>query len=219
GEERQAGGKDEKTLLGGALPKAERAAKRGSLRQGEPIEVAQRRPNELVQGGERKLRLRLDATGFEDMQIDGSLAGVLEQSRLPNAGLPAHDQGAAPTRPSSLEERSDRGALRVPPVQHREIVILRIRARGSRAVPARAALEPLHLAVRPAGSPMRSGRVGGRLGAEGVRASCSSALPAERRCRPLSSKLARSAVTTVARPTRGSRRCTSRISGRSTPPS
>ena len=77
-EQREARGVDKETLFSGPLLEAERAAERRGLRAGQPVQMAQRRPNELVERSERKLRLGLDASCREDVHVACSVACIPE---------------------------------------------------------------------------------------------------------------------------------------------
>jgi hypothetical protein len=101
-QERQTRCENEKALLCRALLETEGDAKRSGLGRGQLVELAERRPKQLVEIGERQLRLRLDGMPDQDVHIGRALAGVFQQRRLADSGLPAHDERAAsrPTRSS-----------------------------------------------------------------------------------------------------------------------
>ena len=84
--------------------------------------MAQDRPNDLLQGGEREMRLRLDAGAAQNDHVAGLVARVLQECRLADARLAGEDQHCAVRRSSAGEELADTGALRVSPVEHRVIV-------------------------------------------------------------------------------------------------
>ena len=79
-------------------PSAEGGAESGPLPSRDGIEVLLDRPQELVHGGERVLRLRLDAGAAQDAQPVGLLGRVPQQGGLTDAGLTAQHQDAAPCR-------------------------------------------------------------------------------------------------------------------------
>jgi hypothetical protein len=66
-----------------------------------------------MQSPERKLRLRFDADRTQRSQIRRGLDRVIEQRRLPDPGLPPHDQSAAFPGPGSFEQA----------VQHRTFIL------------------------------------------------------------------------------------------------
>ena len=118
GEEREARGVDEEALFSAPAPEAQRAAECRRLRAGQPVEMAQRRPHELVERGERKLRLELDTSRGEDVHVAGSVACVPEERGLADSWLAVHDEHAARRVASRLEQPSDLGPLGVTPVEH-----------------------------------------------------------------------------------------------------
>lgn len=77
--------------------------------------MADHRPQEVGEGGEGELGLRLDAQGFQDDHAAGPLARVAEEHALADAGLAAEKEGAAATLPRRIEQLLDAGALRCPP--------------------------------------------------------------------------------------------------------
>ena len=117
-EQRKARGVDKETLLSGSLLEAQRAAERRGLRAGQPVQMAQRRPNELVERSERKLRLGLDASRHEDVHVAGAVACIPEKRGLPDARLAVDDERTARRVASRLEQPSDLGPLGVTPVEH-----------------------------------------------------------------------------------------------------
>ena len=76
------------------------------------------RPDDLLQGGERKLRLRFDSRTAEDAHAFGLAASVLEERRLADARLAGNDEDAAARRASVFEKLADPRPFRVSPVQH-----------------------------------------------------------------------------------------------------
>ena len=119
GQQRQRTGVDEEALLPAAVREPERGPQRGGLRCGQPVEVAQRRAQKLLQRGERQLGLRLDPARGEHVHVARAGARVLEQDRLADTGLAAQRQRSAPRVAGRVEQCADEGALSVPPKQHR----------------------------------------------------------------------------------------------------
>ena len=107
GQERQTGGEDEEALVGAALLKAQRAAESRRLRRGQPLDVIEGRPKQLMQPGERQLRLRLHTAGPQHLHVRGTLARVLEQSRLADPRLAAQHERPALRSACVLEQRPD----------------------------------------------------------------------------------------------------------------
>ena len=63
-------------------------ADRRRLLLGQRVDSAEQGAQELVQRGERKVRLDLDADGPEDREAFSALGRVLEQRRLADPGSP-----------------------------------------------------------------------------------------------------------------------------------
>ena len=76
------------------------------------------RADDLVQGGERKLRLRFDSGAAEHVHAVGLVARVLQERRLADARLAGDDQDGAARRASAIEKLADPRPFRVSPVQH-----------------------------------------------------------------------------------------------------
>ena len=106
-EEREARGVDEEALFSAPLPEAQRAAECRGLRAGQPVQMTQRRPDQLVECRERKLRLGLDSSRGEDVHIAGSIAGIPEQRGLADARIAVHDEHAARRVAGRLEQPPD----------------------------------------------------------------------------------------------------------------
>ena len=126
GDQRQARGRDQEAVVARALGEPERSLQRAGLRPRQAIEQVQRGTQQLVQPGERELRLGLDPARREHVHVGRAIAHVLEQGGLADPGLAAHDERAAAGLPRGAEQCTDEGALRVPSVQHEPI--LRFRA-------------------------------------------------------------------------------------------
>jgi hypothetical protein len=54
--------------------------------------VEHRSAEELLQTGECQLHLGLDTASARDLQFRGPVSNVIEQGRLTDSGLPAHNQ-------------------------------------------------------------------------------------------------------------------------------
>ena len=77
--------------LGSGHP--EGALQGGRLRTWKPFDMVEHGPDELMQGGERQLRLRLDAGPPQHPHLlRGTIGGVGEQRRLAHTDLAANDQ-------------------------------------------------------------------------------------------------------------------------------
>jgi len=106
GEQRQAGGEDEKALLALALLQPECGAQRSRLRRRQLADEPERGPHQLVQRAERQLGLGLHAACGDDVHVGGQIARVFEQRRLADAGLPAqHEHALRDARASSRRTR------------------------------------------------------------------------------------------------------------------
>ena len=97
----------------GARPAAhaERRRQRIALRDRESLEMIKRRRAHLMQPGERKLHLRLDAHGARDPEVRRLLDDVLQQRGLAHPGLAAQHQGPALSRSNGVDQ----------PVEHIEL--------------------------------------------------------------------------------------------------
>jgi hypothetical protein len=63
--------------------------KRIRLRSGQMLDKRERRAQQLVEAGERQLRLRLHSARHEHVHVVRALARVLEERALPDSGLTA----------------------------------------------------------------------------------------------------------------------------------
>jgi hypothetical protein len=98
---------------------AEHRRERGTLRSGQPAEVAQHGRAELVQGGIGQLHLRLYAGAPRDVPA-GDLAGQVAQQRaLAHARLAPQDGNPAPARERVGHEPVERLTLASAPEKHR----------------------------------------------------------------------------------------------------
>ena len=118
GEQAERRERDQEAVVATPLRQAKRATQRRRLRLRKIVDQAEHGPDDLVQGGEGKLRLRLDAATAEHAHPLGLPARVLEQRRLAHTRVAEEHQHGAPRRPSSIEQLTDTGALQIPPVDH-----------------------------------------------------------------------------------------------------
>ncbi len=80
--------------------------------------MTEHRAQQLVQAGERKLRLRLDPGGPQHPQAGGVLGRVVEQGRLADAGLAAEHERRAGAGTGIVEQGADPRPFRLPAHQH-----------------------------------------------------------------------------------------------------
>jgi len=71
-----------------------------------------------MQRGEGHLHLRLDPHGAHDPQVRRRVNRVLEQRRLANSWLAAHDQRPTASAPCGLKQLIEHRALVSPTAQH-----------------------------------------------------------------------------------------------------
>ena len=114
--------RDEKPVLAAPGRQAECSAEGGGLRLGQALEVPEGRAEDLLQGSEGELRLRLDPGAAEHAHVAGSTASVFQERRLADTRLAGDDQRGAAGRPGTVEKLADAGALRISPTQHQVIV-------------------------------------------------------------------------------------------------
>ena len=118
GEQAERRERDEEGVVASSRRQPERSSESSGLRLRKVIHVAQDGQNDLVQCGERKMRLRFDAAAAQNEHVAGSVARVLQECRLADARLAGEDQDSALRRSSAGEELADTGALQVSPVEH-----------------------------------------------------------------------------------------------------
>ena len=82
----------------------------------------QRRTEQLVQAGERKLHLGFDTAGAQQSKPDGAVLRVGEHRRLPNPRLAHEREHRTPARADGGQQAVDRRALSLTPEQHAAIV-------------------------------------------------------------------------------------------------
>jgi pimeloyl-ACP methyl ester carboxylesterase len=98
---------------------AEGASQGVRLLRGEAVDETQGRPEQLMQPGERQVRLRLDAARRKNEHVGRPVACIVEQRRLAHSRLTEEDESAAVRRAACLEERVDLRQLHVAPDEHR----------------------------------------------------------------------------------------------------
>ncbi len=76
------------------------------------------RADDLVQGGERELRLGFHPGAVEHAHVAGLVTRVLEERRLADTRLAGNDEDAAARRTSAIEKLADPRPFRVSPIQH-----------------------------------------------------------------------------------------------------
>jgi hypothetical protein len=117
------GDRHEETVLPvGRVLQPEGGAQGGPLPDRDGVDVLTHRPQKLVHGGERELRLGLDAGAAQDPQPVGTVGGVRQQGGFADARLAAQHQCAAASRAGGGEQPVDLLALAPPAVQHPPIV-------------------------------------------------------------------------------------------------
>ena len=90
----------------GVLAQPERALQRRRLRSRDPLERAQRGPEELVERGVRQPRLRLDPPGLERGHVARFCSRLVQKRRLARPRLADDEQGAATPIPGCLQQRA-----------------------------------------------------------------------------------------------------------------
>ncbi len=118
-EEREAGGEDEESFAGYAIVEAERASQRPLLRVRKLVQVLESRAQELMERGEWKLGLGLDAACAQDVHVERALTRIYEEGGLADPGLASDDDCPALRAPCPVEQDTDRGALLVTPEERR----------------------------------------------------------------------------------------------------
>ena len=118
---------DQEPIRRRALPHAERDRERVALRSRQLVQPAEHRHAQLVQPGERQLHLGLHPPGPDHPKPHRPAGRIVQQRRLPDPGLAAHDQHGAAT-PARLIQH---------PIQHRPLPVA-IQQSGSRTTSGRA---------------------------------------------------------------------------------
>jgi hypothetical protein len=106
----------QEAFRGRAGTQPERHAQRSLLGFGQLVETTQQRAAQLVQTGERELRLGFHThRGLHpEPRQTGGTAGLVEQGRLADARLPAHHQRPAAPGSRLRQQQPDRLTLRAP---------------------------------------------------------------------------------------------------------
>ncbi len=99
-------------------PDRERASERLGLPPGQVGREVGERREQVDQADERHRRLGLDAAGAHDPHVSAVRRRMLEQRRLPDAGLSRDDERAAVARARVVEQAVDTQALLPPAHQH-----------------------------------------------------------------------------------------------------
>jgi hypothetical protein len=101
----------------------------GGLRLRQEADQVRARAHELVHPGERELVLGLDPDAAEDLHVARLLLRVLEQSRLPDAGLSAQQQHGASLVPCTVQQRVQLTLLSLSAHEHRAAIVTADRGR------------------------------------------------------------------------------------------
>ena len=120
-EQREYGQGNTVEIRGGVLAEPERALERGRLRSRDPLERAERGPEELVERRVRQPRLRLDPSGLERRHVAGFRSRLVQKRRLARPWLADDEQGAAAPIPGCVQQRAHALLFPQPPVQHESI--------------------------------------------------------------------------------------------------
>jgi hypothetical protein len=91
--------RNQEAVWSAALRQPERHLQRVSLRSREELQATEHGRAQLMNAGERKLHLGLDARRARDATSGGALEHVIEQRGLADAGLAAQDKHGAAPRP------------------------------------------------------------------------------------------------------------------------
>ena len=140
-EERQGSGAH-RQHVGLAVLERERGAEGARLRRGDARQQGEDRAQQLVQHGERKLRLGLDPCRGEDEHVGGPGPRLLEQCGLSDTRLADQHEYAAPPAASFIEQSRHTPHLCVAPDEHVSTIPGRLgkypgqTARRSRILPA-----------------------------------------------------------------------------------
>jgi hypothetical protein len=113
---------DREPVAGARRAEGERALERRRLRLRDPVEAGQRRPEQLVQPGERDLRLRRDPAGTQQAHPRRPRRRVLEQRGLADPRLADERQHAAASLARVSEQALQRVLLRVATEEHTSIL-------------------------------------------------------------------------------------------------
>ena len=105
---------DQETIRSLPLPHPERDRQRVALRPRQLVQPSEHRHAQLVQSGERELHLRLDAPGPDHAKAQRPASRIIQQRRLADPGLAAHDQHGAAASPRPVQYPIHRRALAAP---------------------------------------------------------------------------------------------------------
>ena len=103
GEQAEDGQTDDEAVRGRFRAEAERRLERITLWLGQSLPQVEHRGAQLMQARIRELHLVLDAGRSRDATPGRALHDVLQQRRLADARLAAHDQDLALTRPHIVQ--------------------------------------------------------------------------------------------------------------------
>ncbi len=121
--EQPEGGRPEDDAIGRhTRPEPQRAADGGSLRSGQPLGQGGDGAEELVQAGERRTALGLDAARSQDAHAARLRGRGVQQRRLAHPWLPPDDQGPTGADAGVGEEGGEPPAFVVPPEKHGAIL-------------------------------------------------------------------------------------------------
>ncbi len=104
--------------VGVALPERERRLERAGLCRREAVDEVEDGMQQLVEAGERDLRLGLDAGHAQATHPGGRRAGGMHERRLADPRVADEEQGAAQPAAGVLEQAGDLRALLLPSDQH-----------------------------------------------------------------------------------------------------
>jgi hypothetical protein len=108
-------------IRGGVLAQPERALQRHCLRSWDPLERAERGPEELVERRVRQPRLRLDPPGLERRHAASFRPRLVQQRRLARPRLADNEQRAAAPIPGCVQQRAHALLFPLAPVEHESI--------------------------------------------------------------------------------------------------
>jgi hypothetical protein len=117
GEQRQDRQTDQEAIRRAPFTQPERGLQRILLRTGQALQPIQHRRAELMQPGERELRLRLDASDTRDATPRRRAAHVVQQRALADPRLTAQDHHGTMARPHLVQQPIQRLALAAPAAQ------------------------------------------------------------------------------------------------------
>jgi hypothetical protein len=119
GHQRQHREADQESIGRRPSAQTEGDAERITLRRGQPLDAVEKRHTELMQGRIRQFQLRPDTGGPQDPASGCASGRKVEERGLPDAGLTAHDQDAAPPLARGGKQLVDSRTLHRPTAEHR----------------------------------------------------------------------------------------------------